>query len=141
MRTRPTKWVRVGRSHTCLGLFALKDIDGGQVIAKYAGKLFSRQEALGRNASHLCVLPGSGSVIDGTRLEGGSRHPQGGGCMQMANHREGTSANARRHDAKAGATVGTNQLSALGQVHLVATKPIASGQEITFDYGSTYSAW
>jgi hypothetical protein len=129
-----------------LGLWANQNIASGTTIGIYKGKFMTRKDALAmsrKQATHLCVLRGSGLVLDGAREPAGSMHPPGGGCMQMVNHCSGRGAtalncNARRRDAAAGATHGTNGLCAMGQVHLVAKRAIPRGQEILFDYGRTY---
>ena len=123
------------------GLYARQNIPTGTIICHYKGDLITREKACeftSEDSSHFCVLPGTGMVINGEHLCAGGMYPRGGGCMQVANHGRGHTANAKRRDAIAGRTDGTNGVSALGQVQLVATKAIRAGDEVRFDYGRVY---
>ena len=123
-------------------MFAASDIHRGETVATYSGKLMTRKDALStRNRSHLCTLRnGSGLVIDGKRFYKRQSFKINAGIMSMTNHSSNKLANAKRVDRHTGewVTNGSNGLSCLGSVCLVASREIKKGEEITFDYGKGY---
>src|SRR5262249_60372755 len=112
----PSRPFRIGRSATGLGLFATKPIKRTAYIATYRGRRISNEEAdrrEGRGARYMFTL-NSRWTIDGSPRWNVARY---------INH-------SCRPNAK---PVGRN-----GGIVIVALRRIASGEEITYDYGHEY---
>src|SRR6516164_10454158 len=115
----PARPVRVGRSVTGLGLFATKAIARRATIVSYRGRRIPTAEARRRERRF-----GAKYMFELNRkwtIDGSPRWNLG----RYANHscRPNAQPVARR-----------------GRVVLVALRPIAPGEEITFDYGEEYFA-
>ena len=113
----PARPVRVGRSVTGLGLFATKAIARRATIVSYRGRRIPTAEAQRRERRF-----GAKYMFELNRkwtIDGSPRWNLG----RYANHscRPNAQPVARR-----------------GRVVLVALRPIAAGEEITFDYGEEY---
>jgi SET domain-containing protein len=112
----PERAFRVGRAHTGLGLFATEPIAKGAFIAAYRGVRISHAEAERREArgARYIFEINSRWSIDGSDRRNLARY---------ANH-----------------SCRPNAESALskGRLILRAIRPIATGDEITFDYGEEY---
>jgi SET domain-containing protein len=107
---------RVGRARTGLGLFATEPIANGAFIVAYRGVRISHAEAERREAR------GARYIFEINRrwsIDGSDRR----NLARYANH-----------------SCRPNAESALskGQLILRAIRPIATGDEITFDYGEEY---
>jgi SET domain-containing protein len=108
---------RVGRSRTGLGLFAATPIAKGMAIVEYKGRRLSTREAHGRERRTGCRYMfelNSRWTIDGSSRRNAARY---------INH-------ACRPNAEFVLTK--------GKLMLRACKALASGEEITCDYGSDY---
>jgi SET domain-containing protein len=107
---------RIGRSRTGLGLFATAPIERGAFIVEYKGRRISHAEAArreARGARYIYELDSRWSV------DGSSRR----NLARYANH--SCRPNAESDVVK-------------GKAILRAIKPIAPGEEITYDYGEEY---
>jgi uncharacterized protein len=108
---------RVGRSRTGLGLFAVRPIAKKEYIVTYSGKWIATEEARRRerlgNPKYLFEVNGRWTI------DGSSRRNLG----RYVNH-----------------SCAPNAVPVLrkGKMVLVASQPIAPGDEITFDYGEEY---
>jgi SET domain-containing protein len=112
----PSRFFRIGRSATGLGLFATKPIKRSAYIATYRGRRLSNEEADrydARGAKYLFVV-NSRCTIDGSPRWNLARY---------INH-------CCRPNAKA---VGRN-----GSIVFVALRRIEPDEEITIDYGREY---
>src|SRR6476661_2701936 len=113
----PRKIYRVGRSAIGLGLFATAPIEKGAFIVEYSGRRIPTKEAHAREAA------------------AGSRY------MFEINSRWTIDGSTRRNIGRyANPSCRPNADSALvkGRMILRAIKPIAPGEEITYDYGKEY---
>lgn len=127
------------------GLFAAQDIAPKQYITEYGGKLLSSEEgrALGAAGTHLMSLASHHHVLDGRVTD---EFPLD---YYTENHRVASFANTvRRNDARLNARPTVvhlrqpfvdpyNQI-VTERAFLVATKPIAAGDEIFWYYGPEY---
>jgi uncharacterized protein len=108
---------RIGRSRTGLGLFAVRPIAKKDYIVTYSGKWITTEEARERerlgNPRYLFEV-NSRWTIDGATRRNLGRYVN--------------------HSCKPNA----EPVLRKGKMLLVATKPIATGDEITFDYGEDY---
>jgi SET domain-containing protein len=113
----PSRSFRVGRSRTGLGLFAVRPIAKKKHIVTYSGKWITTKEALRRerlgNPKYLFEVNSRWTIDGFTRRNLG----------RYANH--SCKPNAEPVLRK-------------GKMVIVATKPIAPGDEITYDYGEDY---
>lgn len=109
----PRDTLRVGRSKTGLGIFALKPIPRGQFIVEYSGKRIRTADADNFNNRYMFEI-NSRWTIDGA----GRRN-----LARYINH-------ACRPNAEARVTKGS--------VRIHAMKNIQPGDEITYHYGRPY---
>ena len=112
----PSRFYRIGRSTTGLGLFATKPVKRGAYIATYRGRIITTKEAdrrEARGARYMFEL-NSRWTIDGSPRWNIARY---------INH-------SCRPNAK---PVGRN-----GGIVIVAERPIEPGEEITYSYGKEY---
>jgi SET domain-containing protein len=117
MPSKPDKIFRVGRSKTGLGLFATATIRKKQPIVEYSGPRIPTPEAQKRERSR-----GSRYMFEIDRhwtIDGSVRS----NLARYANH--ACRPNAETYSSK-------------GRIMLRATRVIAAGQEITYDYGREY---
>ena len=111
-----SRFTRVGRSATGLGLFATKPIRRGGYVATYRGRRISTEEAERREARGARYM----FTIDGRwTIDGSPRW----NLARYINH-------SCRPNAK---SVGRN-----GGIAIVALRRIEPGEEITYDYGQEY---
>jgi uncharacterized protein len=108
---------RIGRSRTGLGLFAVRPIAKKEFIVTYSGKWITTEEAQRRE--RLGRVKYLFEVNRRWTIDGSSRRNLG----RYMNH--SCQPNAEPVLRK-------------GKMALVALKPIAAGEEITFDYGEEY---
>ena len=115
-RVMTSSFIRVGRSVTGLGLFAMKPIKRGAYIVTYRGRRISTEEAEQREArgARYMFTINSRWTIDGSPRWNLARY---------INH-------SCRPNAK---PVGRN-----GGIVIVASRRIEPGEEITYDYGREY---
>jgi len=116
-RSMPSRWFRVGRSATGLGLFAEKPIERGGYIVTYRGKRIPTAQAHERERRS-----GAKFMFEINRrwtIDGSSRRNLG----RYINH-------SCRPNAEA--------LLRRGRVEFAALRAIAPGEEITLDYGEEY---
>ena len=112
----PAKSFRIGRSSAGLGLFATRPIAKQQFIVTYSGARIATAEAARREkrgAKYMFEIDGRWTI------DGSSRRNLG----RYANH-------SCRPNAEA--------VLRKGKIVLVAVRDIASGDEITYDYGEDY---
>ena len=113
----PAKKFRVGRSKTGLGLFATREIEKGEFIVEYKGRIIPDKEArrLENDSTNRYLY----EINSRWTLDGSSRRNLG----RYANHscRPNAESDTRKH-----------------KVFIRATKKILPGQEITYDYGRDY---
>lgn len=114
----PQRVLRVGRSRTGLGLFAIQPIDKKAYIATYRGRLINNAEAEARErrGSRYLFELNSRWTIDGSSRRNVARY---------ANHSCRPNAEAVERKRK---------------IVLVARRRIKAGEEITYDYGKDYFA-
>jgi len=114
----PQRFLRVGRSRTGLGLFAIKPIEKKAYIATYRGRLINNAdaEARERRGSRYLFELNSRWTIDGSSRRNVARY---------ANHSCRPNAEAVERKRK---------------IVLVARRRIKAGEEITYDYGKDYFA-
>jgi SET domain-containing protein len=113
---RKKKPYRVGRSRTGLGLFATEPIKKGTFIVEYSGRRLNNAKAEAmedKNSKYLYEI-NSRWTIDGSSRKNIGRY---------ANHSCRPNAESDRRN---------------GKVFIRATKAIAPGDEITYDYGRDY---
>ena len=121
----PRNGLRVGRSRTGLGLFAVKPIRKRTIIAEYKGRRIRNEEAdalEARGAKYMFELNSRWTV------EGAGRH----NLARYANHSCRPNAES---DVLTGARSGGRKG---GKVILRAIKNIKPGDEIAYDYGRVY---
>ena len=114
----PARTFRVGRSSAGLGLFAVRPIAKQQSIVTYSGARIATAEAARREqrgAKYMFEIDGRWTI------DGSSRRNLG----RYANH-------SCRPNAEA--------VLRNGKIVLAAVRDIASGEEITYDYGEEYFA-
>lgn len=107
--------VRVKRSRTGLGLFALEDISKGQLIIEYTGERISNEEADRRGGRYLFAVTDE-IVIDGKGRQNVSRY---------INHSCRPNAQAEHDETD-------------DRIYIRSIKKIKVGEEITYDYGKDY---
>jgi len=111
-----SRFVRIGRAHTGLGMFATRPIKRRSYIATYRGRIISTEEAERREAR------GASYMFELTKrwtIDGSPRH----NLARYINH-------SCRPNAE---PVGRN-----GGIVIVALRRIEPGEEITYDYGRDY---
>ena len=111
-----SRFVRIGRAHTGLGMFATRPIKRRAYIATYRGRIISTEEAERREAR------GASYMFELTKrwtIDGSSRR----NLARYINH-------SCRPNAE---PVGRN-----GGIVIVALRRIEPGEEITYDYGRDY---
>lgn len=112
----PSRFFRVGRSATGLGLFAIKPIKRAAYIATYRGPRISADEAYrreGRGSKYMFEL-NSRWMIDGSPRWNVARY-MNHSCWPNA-----------------------KPITRKGQIVFVALRPIDPGEEITYNYGREY---
>ncbi|MGE3148500.1 MAG: SET domain-containing protein [Pseudorhodoplanes sp.] len=113
----PARSFRVGRSKTGLGLFATREIPKGEIIVYYKGRIIPDKLAreLENDTSNRYLY----EINSRWTIDGSSRRNLG----RYANHscRPNAESDIRKH-----------------KVFIRATKKIAPGDEITYDYGRDY---
>jgi SET domain-containing protein len=107
--------VKVKRASAGLGLFAMEDIEKGQLIIEYTGERITQDQANTRGGKYLFEVTDN-LVIDGTKRKYIARY---------INHACKPNAEAE-HDEED------------DRIYIRAKKYIQTGQEITFHYGPTY---
>ena len=107
--------VKVKRSRTGLGVFALEDIAKGQLIVEYTGERISNAEADRRGGRYLFAVTDD-IVIDGKGRENLSRY---------INHACEPNAEAEHDESD-------------DRIYIRSIKKIRAGEEITYDYGREY---
>ena len=112
----PSRFLRVGRSRTGLGLFATKPIKKKGYIATYRGPLISNAEAEARERRGCRYLF---ELNSRWTIDGSSRW----NLARYANHSCRPNAEAVERKRK---------------IVLVARRGIKAGEEITYDYGKDY---
>jgi SET domain-containing protein len=115
MPTRPSssRRFRVGRSKTGLGLFAVKPIKKGELIAYYRGRIISNEEADKLWTKYLFEL-NSRWTVDGSNRRNTARYINHG-CRPNAE------TDVKKH-----------------KIIITAIKNIQPGEEITYNYGRAY---
>ena len=108
---------RIGRSRTGLGLFASTPIPRGALIAEYTGPRISTKDARARERE--CGARYMFEIDNRWTIDGSPRS----NIARYANH-------ACKPNAEA--------IDDQGRIFLRARRPIASGEEITYDYGRSY---
>src|SRR5579862_118456 len=112
----PSRFFRLGRAYTGLGLFATKPIKRGAYIATYRGRRITTEEADAREARGARYMY---EINSRWTVDGSSRR----NIARYANH--SCRPNAESDVVK-------------GKVILRAIKAIEPGSEITYDYGREY---
>ena len=107
--------VRVKRSSAGLGLFAAEPIKKDQFIIEYTGERITEEEANRRGGKYLFEVTDT-LTIDGTGRENAARY---------INHACKPNAEAEHDEDE-------------DRIYIRAKKNIAPGEEITYDYGTTY---
>lgn len=113
MKFLPRSHYRVGRSRTGLGLFAQKPIKKGALIIKYRGRKMRSEKADELDNRYIYEINSRWSVDGSPRWN----------TARYANHscRPNAESDTRGHT-----------------IFIRATKNIAAGDEITYDYGTDY---
>lgn len=105
--------LRVGKSATGFGIFALEDIPPKRFIIEYWGKLVKNEVADKVGGRYLFELENGKTVLGSTRKN----------TARYINH--GCRPNAEVRFAK-------------DRIYIYSTKRIKAGEEITYDYGKDY---
>ncbi len=109
----PTFPLRVGRSATGLGMFAIEEIPAKKFILEYWGMLVSEQEADKVAGLYLFDLENGKAILGGTRKN----------VARYVNHACRPNAEVR---------------FVKDRIYIYSTKRIKPGDEITYDYGTEY---
>ena len=121
----PRKSFRVGRSRTGLGLFATRPIEKKTIIVEYKGRRVTNEEAdqLEEQNSRYMYELNSRWTVDGSSRSNVARY---------ANH-------SCRPNAESDVLLGPRALGRRGGMVIIrAIRNIASGDEITYNYGKDY---
>lgn len=105
--------LRVGKSRTGKGLFALEDIPKDVCIIEYIGKPISEEDAIKSNGRYLFEVA-KNKTIDGNIPENTARyinHSCKGNCEAIGPR---------------------------GHIYIFSKKRIKAGEELTYDYGKDY---
>lgn len=108
-----SEYVKVRRSRTGLGLFALRDIPAGRRLVEYLGTVITDEEADRKGGKYLFDL-GDGRTLDGRTRDNPARY---------VNHSCRPNAEARVTGRR---------------VWVWSLRRIAAGEELTIDYGPAY---
>ena len=106
------------------GLYALRDMDAGELIARYEGQLLEDTDyQAGASSGAYAMGLANGKVVDG-------EDPRRSNFVRYINHSV-LRANCRAEDA-------FDETSNIAAVFLETTRPIRAGDELLFDYGAEY---
>lgn len=115
MRYQPGGYaLRIGRSFTGRGLFTTEAIPRGACIIEYVGRVLSREEEYASRSKYLFAV-NSRKTIDGKPRDN---------LAAYINHACRPNAVPYVHK---------------GRVFIFSTRAIAAGEELTYDYGKSYT--
>ena len=131
------KGLRVRKTKHGLGLFARKEIEAGEPITSYPGKMLTKKEVDEKYPGGItaqCVLCDDDKQSS-LCLDAGET-TSGYGRFANSPYGSGKDINAK-FDVKVKMSQGKNKRKILG-AKIVATKPLKKGDEILVDYGADY---